>query len=85
MEAIDIYNKDKQKTGKIKMRYSGTLESDEYALSEKAIIINSNSQVLISKRAKTKKKDEGLWEINGGVCLAGESSFQGIIREIKEE
>lgn len=85
MEPVDIYNKNKQKTGKIKMRYKDTLESDEFALAVKAIIINSKGQVLISKRAKTKQKDAGLWEINGGVCLAGESSLQGIIREIKEE
>ena len=41
MEPVDIYNKDKQKTGKIKMRYRDTLESDEYTLAVKAIIINS--------------------------------------------
>lgn len=85
IEPVDIYDKDKRKTGKIKMRYRDELEEGEYALAVKAIIVNSNRQILISKRASTKKKDPGMWEINGGVCLAGENSLQGIIREIKEE
>lgn len=85
LEPVDIYNKNKEKTGKIKMRYRDSLGEGEYALAVKAIIINSNKRILISKRASTKKKDPEKWEINGGVCIAGETSLQGIIREIKEE
>jgi 8-oxo-dGTP pyrophosphatase MutT (NUDIX family) len=84
-EPVDIYNENKEKTGKIKMRYQDKLDEGEYALAVKAIIVNSKNQILISKRAFTKEKNPGMWEINGGICLAGESSLQGIIREIKEE
>ncbi len=85
MEPVDIYDKNKNKTGKIKMRYRDTLEEGEYALAVSAVIVNSSKEILISKRASTKDRFPGMWEVNGGICLAGESSLQGIIREIKEE
>ena len=85
LDAIDIYDKNKEKTGKIKIRYIDSLKNDEFALAVKAIIINSKQNILISKRALNKKIDPGKWEINGGSCLAGETSLQGVIREIKEE
>ena len=39
---------------------------------------------MISKRA-TNKKFGGMWECNGGSILAGETSKEGILRELKEE
>ena len=39
---------------------------------------------MISKRASWKKYG-GLWECNGGSILAGETSLEGILRELKEE
>lgn len=84
-ELVDVYDENKQRTGKIKERDPKVFESGEYALAAKAIIINSNKKILISRRSERKKKKAGFWEINGGVCLAGENSLQGIIREIKEE
>ena len=85
VEAVDVYDKNKNKTRKIINRYSGSLEIDEYALAVKAIIMNSNYEFLISRRSLSKRLDPGKWEINGGACIAGETSLQGIIREIKEE
>ena len=59
LDAIDIYDKNKEKTGKIKIRYIDSLKNDEFALAVKAIIINSNHNILISKRALNKKIDPG--------------------------
>lgn len=84
-ELVDVYNENKQKTGKIKVRDPKVFEDGEYALAAKAIIINTDKKILLSKRSESKKKKAGFWKINGGVCLTGESSLQGIIREIKEE
>ena len=84
-ELVDVYNEKKQKTGKIKERDPKIFQQGEYALAAKAIIINSDKKILLSQRSKNKKTKPGFWEINGGVCLAGESSLEGIIREIKEE
>lgn len=84
-ELVDVYDENKQKTGEIKERDPKMFKEGEYALAAKAIIINLDKKILISKRSQSKKKNAGLWEINGGVCLAGESSLQGILREMKEE
>ena len=53
-------------------------------LSKYNYIINSKNEILISKRA-TNKKFGGMWECNGGSILAGETSKEGILRELKEE
>ena len=84
-EPFDIYNENKVRTGNIKIRNKDVIEANEYALITKAVIINSNKQILIGKRSKLKNSNPGLWEINGGLCIAGEDSLQGIHREIAEE
>ena len=38
LEPVDIYNKNKEKTGKIKMRYRDSLEEGEYALAVKVSV-----------------------------------------------
>ena len=48
------------------------------------IIINFKNEILISKRAEYKKFGL-MWECNSGSILAGETSLEGIIRELKEE
>ena len=49
-----------------------------------ALILNSKNEILISKRAEHKKYPL-MWECNGGSIVAGETSLEGILREIKEE
>lgn len=56
----------------------------EYHIVVTGIILNSKNEILISKRA-TNKKFGGMWECNGGSILAGETSKEGILRELKEE
>lgn len=83
-EFWDIYDENKKKTGKTIERSSRWLEKGEYHIVVTALIINSKKQILISKRAENKKY--GLkWECNGGSVLAGETSLEGVIREVKEE
>jgi len=84
MEAVDIYDCNKQKKGYIKYRGKDNLGKGEYALAARAIIINSDKKILISRRALYKKHG-GYWEANGGNALAGETSKECVIREIKEE
>ena len=85
LEKIDVYDKNKQRTGKTIIRDKDDLGEGEYALLTHAVIINSKKNILISKRAKDKAHYPGFWENNGGLCMAGENSLQGVIREIKEE
>ena len=85
-EIIDVYDENKQKTGKTILRGKERLQKGEYVLATKAIFVNSKKQILISKRSDAKPKNPGLWEIGAGGCsLTGETSLQAIIREIKEE
>ena len=85
MEPVDIYDKDRNKTGIIKYRGRDTYEEGEYVVVTDALLINSKKQILISKRAESKLKYPGYWEINGGCSKAGETSLDAIVREIKEE
>ena len=84
-ELWDIYDENRNKTGKIAEREKTKLElGKEYHIVVTGIIMNSKNEILISQRAPHKKL--GLqWECNGGSILAGETSLDGILRELKEE
>ena len=84
-EYWDIYDENRNKTGKIAERGVTKLEfGKEYHIVVSAIIMNSKNEILISQRAP--HKPLGLqWEFNGGSILVGETSLQGILRELKEE
>ena len=84
-EQIDIYNENKEKTGKIKIRHKDTLESGEFIIGIQATIINSEKKILITQRSAQKENAPLLWECNGGALQHGESGVEGIIREVKEE
>lgn len=84
-ELWDVYDINKQKIGKLAERDVYQFEKGEFHIAVHAVILNSKNEILISKRAPTKNMFPELWEINGGSILAGETSCQGIIRELKEE
>ncbi len=74
----------KRKQEKRLLEFGFKLQKGEYHIVVSAVIINSKGQILISKRADY--KPNGLmWELNGGSIIEGETSIEGIIREIKEE
>ena len=83
-ELWDIYDINKKKTGRTAERGVYQFKNGEYHIVVTGIIMNSKNEILISKRAK--HKNFGLmWECNGGSILAGETSLEGIIRELSEE
>ena len=84
-EYVDIYDRNKNKTGKKKIRLKDVLEENEYILGIQLIILNSNNEILITKRSNTKKVLPGKWECNGGAIAAGETPIEGLEREISEE
>ena len=83
-ELWDIYDINKKKIGKTAERDTYQFKEGEYHIVVTGIIINSKNEILISKRAKHKKFGL-MWECSGGSILAGETSLEGIIRELKEE
>lgn len=85
MEKVDIYDVNKNRTGKVKTRGIDTLEEGEYVVIARCAIINNKKEILITKRSRNKKKHPSLWEIPGGHISSGETSEKGLEREIKEE
>lgn len=83
MEYWDIYNADRIKTGKIIER-GEYLNDDEYHIVVNAWILRKDGKYLISQRNE-KKTHPLMWEVTGGSILKGETSLEGVLREVKEE
>ena len=82
-EYWDVYDENRKKTNKIHKR-NEKLNDGEYHLVVDAIILNSKNEILISRRSAY-KKFAFMWECAGGAVLKGETSLEGMIRELKEE
>ena len=85
MEFWDIYDKNKQKTGRVMKRNDWILKDDEYHLSVLGVICRSDGRYLITRRVMTKAWAPGWWEVSGGGVMAGESSEEAVVREVREE
>ena len=85
MELWDIYDVNKQKTGRTMKRNDWCLKDGEYHLTVLGVIQRADGKFLITKRVMTKSLAPGWWEVSGGACVAGESSEEAVKREIKEE
>ncbi|KAF1299320.1 NUDIX hydrolase [Enterococcus sp. JM4C] len=85
MEQWDIYTENREKTGRLHTRGEKMAVGD-YHLVVTALIFNSKGELLIQKRREDKIGWPGFWDFSAaGSALAGESSRQAMIREIKEE
>ena len=85
MEYWDVYNKNREKTGKLHKR-GESLENGEYHIVVNVWIVNDKNEVLLSQRHTQKKSWGGLWECSAsGAVIAGEDSLQGALRETEEE
>lgn len=85
MEYWDIYDKNKQKTGRTMKRNDWCLKDDEYHLTVLGVVGRPDGKFLITKRVMTKGWAPGWWEVSGGGVQAGEESRDAVIREVKEE
>ncbi len=84
-EILDIYNCKRIKTGKtIKRSECSNLSNDEYILAVQCWVINKQGKILLTQRHWDKGYG-GMWEPTGGLVQSGESSIQGITRELQEE
>ena len=83
MEYNDIYDKDRNLTGRTHLR--GThWGKGEYGLIVCVWVYDGKGKLLLTKRAK-EKSFPGTWENSGGAAKAGETSRQAIARELFEE
>ncbi len=84
-ELVDVYDENKNITGKIIKRTDiNLLKENEYIITVHCFIINSHNQILLTQRSLN-KKSAGKWEDTHGGLQSGESSVFGIQRELKEE
>ena len=83
-ELWDIYDTNRKNTGRKAERDVYEFKEGEYHVIVTGIIMNSKNELLITKRAKHKLWGL-MWEFNGGSLLTGETSLDGVIRELKEE
>ena len=84
MEIWDVYDKDRNKTGRTVLR--GDLLSEwEYHLAVDIWIINEADEILLQKRSAYKEAGAGLWCCTGGAAISGEDSAQACQREMTEE
>ncbi len=85
MELWDIYDENKQKTGRTMKRNDWNMKEDEFHLTVLGVLQRPDGKFLITKRVMTKSWAPGWWEVSGGAAQAGEDSQDAIRREIMEE
>ena len=84
-EYLDIYDDNKNRTGKIVKRESNTkLSENEFVLTVHCWTLNLKNEILMTRRS-FEKSHGGMWEPTGGCVKSGENSIQGIKRELEEE
>lgn len=84
MEYWDIYDENRNFTGKKKGKYETWYEG-EYHLAVEGWIINSKKEILVQQRSQKCEILPGIWALTTGRVISGETTSQGCIREFKEE
>ena len=85
MERMDLYDINKQPTGKTLER-GNPIPKGYYRLVVHACIFGSDGRMLIQRRQPFKHGWSGMWDFSaGGSAMAGDTSQAAISRELKEE
>lgn len=85
MEKWDIYDIDRNLTGRTMTRGERTAEGDLHLVIH-VCIFNSEGKMLIQHRQPFKKGWSDLWDISvGGHAVAGDNSRTAAMREVREE
>lgn len=77
MEMWDIYDANKEKTGRLMKKNDWQLKDGEYHLTVLGVIERPDGKFLITQRVMTKAWAPGWWEVSGGAAQAGEESARG--------
>lgn len=84
-EILDVYDIYKNRTGKtVERKKDATLNKGEYIIAVQCWIINDKNEILLTQR-KNNKHHGGMWEPTTGLIISGETSIQGMKRELFEE
>lgn len=84
MELWDLYNENRELTGKTHIR-GQEVPQGFYHLVVHVWIRNSKGEYLISQRSADRPTFPLMWECVGGSAVAGEDSLTAALRETKEE
>lgn len=84
-EMIDVYDRDRNRTGLVIPREGAFLTEGQYMLYVLALIEAPDGRLLITQRSLEKHWGAGWWEIPGGGVRAGETALTALRREVPEE
>ena len=85
MELWDIYDSNKQPTGRTMKRNDWHRQDGDYHLTVLALVKTPEGRLLITQRKADKEWAPLKWEIPGGGVRAGETSEEAVLREVQEE
>lgn len=85
MERWDIYDENKQKTGRTMARNDWNMQPGDFHLTVLGVLRRTDGTYLITRRRMDKEWAPGFWEVPGGGVRAGESAEDAVKREILEE
>ena len=84
-ELWDVYTRQRQLTGRTHRR-GEALAQGEYHMVANALVFNQDGELLVQQRSFKKMALPGGWVLaTGGSVLQGETSLEGIQREVVEE
>lgn len=84
-ELVDIYDVNRVFTGKTVPRAGARMAAGEFVLYVLAVVQDAQGRYLVTQRCLEKAWAPGKWEVTGGGVLAGETSAQAVVREVREE
>lgn len=85
MEQWDIYDENKQKTGRTMNRNDWNMQPGDFHLTVLGVLRRPDGTYLITRRRMDKEWAPGCWEVPRGGVRAGESAEDAVKREILEE
>lgn len=83
-ELRELYDAGRRPLGRA-IRPGETVPEGAYVVCVGIWVVNSNLEILVTRRAPEKRFAPGKWENPGGHLIQGETSEDAVVRELREE